>query len=112
MNIKLRLLTIMDEIERIIGLVKIFDSHNMVTLDMKYSFTSLRHSDSFFALVASSNFSGDIIDAKKNNDSYISGLRMVVPLDVNTMREICHHYRQLAYEFEGIPLKWSLRVKT
>ena len=101
----------MDEIERIIALAKFFDSHDMATLDMKYSFSSIRHSDKFFALVAGTRFSGDIIDAKKINNSYIAGLRVVVPLDINTMRELCHHYRKLANEFEGIPLKWELRVK-
>tara|TARA_B100000809_G_scaffold118374_1_gene116706 strand:- start:1600 stop:1908 length:309 start_codon:yes stop_codon:yes gene_type:complete len=102
----------MDEIERIIALVKTFDSNNVVVLDMKYSFLSIRHSDDFFVRVAESNFCGDLIAAKNTNNAHVAGLRVIVPLEVNTLRELCHHYRQLAYEFEGIPLKWALRVKT
>lgn len=99
----------MDEIERVIALVESFEQSEVALLEMKFSFHSLELCQAFFDKVREG--AADLVNPKQSKTAFICGVREEVKLDADTMRSLCHRYREVAYQYQGEPLKWAVRVR-
>ena len=108
----------MDEIERVIRLTQSFEKVDAIILEMRYSFSSMALCQAFFDELSNSSAANSnaaniqqLVAPKIQGDEAVAGLRVEAPLDKDTLRGLCHHYRDQAARHQGIALKWGVRLK-
>lgn len=104
-------LNLMSEIERVIALVESFDQADTALLEMKFSFKQEELCRAFYSRALECFSASDVILPKPVAGDYICGAREVVKLDVEIMRALCHSYREIAYQYQGEPMKWAIKIR-
>lgn len=101
----------MSEIERVIELVESFEQGDTALLEMKFAFEEEGPCRDFFARALDCFLVDDVISPKNGPNGYICGVREQVQLDADAMRELCHSYREIAYQYDGRPLPWAVKIR-
>ena len=102
----------MDEIERIINLAKSFNESDFATIELKFSFSQESECNDFYSHIYHPESIDDLIKPFRLDDQYISGLRILTRLEIKQLNSLCSCYKCIALEYNGAPLKWSVRLKT
>lgn len=98
----------MSEIERVIELVESFQQGDVALLEMKFLFSQEGLCRAFSQALPAA----DVMPIRVDTRGYIAGVREVVKLDEEVMRSLCHSYREIAYNYEGVPLPWAVKIKS
>lgn len=107
----------MSEIDRVIALAKSFKDEDIAILELRYCFAGHSDCQSFYrdlknqAIDAAENFQQQLVAPKPHGDQHLAAIKLQVTLDTEPLRQLCHHYRDMAAKYQGAPLKWLVRIK-